>query len=97
LKNKNILIIILVVIIILLVMIKIFVNNKKDNNVETNYTYEIDDETGEYIISDDNGDEKIRTTDESVVELLKQDPDYDITISYDTHEDLTSDSEDETN
>lgn len=83
--NKKILIIfgiILIIVILLIIIRKNNSENSKNNTFikqEKNVEYEYDEETDEYILYDKDGKE-YRTEDETILEILKQDPDYDLTI-----------------
>lgn len=59
-------------------MIKLF--KMKENTQITNSKIVKDNSTEEYVIYDEDGNEKLRTKDETMLEILKQDPEYDLNL-----------------
>lgn len=54
--------------------------NMKRNTQSANSKFVEDNSTEEYVIYDDDGNEKLRTKDETMLEILKQDPEYDLNL-----------------
>lgn len=59
-------------------IIKLF--NMKRNTQSINSKFVEDNSTEEYVIYDDDGNEKLRIKDETMLEILKQDPEYDLNL-----------------
>lgn len=79
-KYSLILLIILVIVIIFCVFI-LNKNKTQINEQEENLEYRQDENTGEYIIYDEeNGDEKIRVENESEIQMYLDNPDFDIKL-----------------
>lgn len=78
--------IVLGILIIIFVIIILIPKNKKNENevsnvISENLSYDFDEESNKYTFYDENGDIKGETYDESVLDILKVDPDYDLEIS----------------
>ncbi len=79
-KYSLILLIILVIVIIFCVFI-LNKNKTQINEQEENLEYRQDENTGEYIIYDEeSGDEKIRVENESEIQMYLDNPDFDIKL-----------------
>ncbi len=79
-KYSLILLIILVIVIIFCVFI-LNKNKTQINEQEENLEYRQDENTGEYIIYDEeSGEEKIRVENESEIQMYLDNPDFDIKL-----------------
>lgn len=85
-KNKVIICLVAILIIVLAYFVFLKQNYKATNNenslrvdLET-LSYELDEETGEYIVYNENGEEEVRTTNDTLIKILEADPDYDLDI-----------------
>ena len=82
-KVKIIIVAVLVVVIVALVVVttshkKVEENNEKANTTVAEKPYtKLDEETGEYIVYDTNGEEITRVTDEAAAQIYIDNPDYD--------------------
>lgn len=75
---------ILLIILVIVIIFCIFILNKNKtqiNEQEENLEYRQDENTGEYIIYDEeSGDEKIRVENESEIQMYLDNPDFDIKL-----------------
>jgi competence protein ComGC len=78
-SNKlKILILLIVVVIVVIGIVSIISRNKEEGNSTNGETsVEYNEETGEYYILDKQGNILTKTTDESYVKILQDDPTYD--------------------
>lgn len=75
---------ILLIILVIVIIFCIFILNKNKtqiNEQEENLEYRKDENTGEYIIYDEeSGEEKIRVENESEIQMYLDNPDFDIKL-----------------
>lgn len=75
---------ILLIILLIVIIFCIFILNKNKtqiNEQEENLEYRQDENTGEYIIYDEeSGEEKIRVENESEIQMYLDNPDFDIKL-----------------
>lgn len=102
-EKKQILIVFSIIFIILIVIIFI-PKGKNENeiekvniNISENLSYNYDEETGLYTFYDDEGNKKGETYDSSVLDILKIDPEYDLTLLNPPIENKNQDEENNNN
>lgn len=71
-------VVIMLCIFIILYILRLLKN--KENKQSINSKIVENQSTGEYIIYDEEKNEKVRTNDETLIEILKQDPEYDLNL-----------------
>lgn len=75
---------ILLIILVIVIIFCIFILNKNKTQIaeqEENLEYKQDENTGEYIIYDEeSGEEKIRVENESEIQMYLDNPDFDIKL-----------------